>query len=110
MLVLARGSFKRSVLVGMLLLGLLTGCSNNPYPEDSSGKNVLHLGLRDDPNTLDPSASFVPTIVDSLHPAYFEYDYLKRDPLRLNLALGAELPTITPRRLPDGRMGETWSF
>ncbi len=86
------------------------GCDNNPLPAEPPGKAYLHLSLGDDPTSLDPSGSLLPTIVDNLYPAYFSYDYLKRNPLRLNLELGAAWPKREPYRLPNGRMGERWSF
>lgn len=91
-------------------LGLGVGCGNSPYPPETPGKRVLHLSLRDEPTTLDPSGSLQPTIVDLIYPAYFEYDYLKRNPVPLNLSLGARMPTIEPWTLPDGRKGQRWSF
>ncbi|MGV3618882.1 MAG: ABC transporter substrate-binding protein [Fimbriimonas sp.] len=94
-------------VVGVLLLA---GCDNSPYPPEPPGKRVLHLSLRDEPNTLDPAAALSPAIVDLIYPAYFEYDYLRRDPVPLNLAVGAMPPKIEPWRLPDGRMGERWTF
>jgi len=86
------------------------GCGNSPYPPEPAGKRIIHLSLRDDPNTLDPSASTLPGIIDSLHPAYYEYHYLKREPTVLTLALGEREPAIEPWRLPNGKMGERWTF
>jgi ABC-type transport system substrate-binding protein len=99
---------KRGVLLGLAVL--LCGCGNSPYPDEPPGKRILHLSLRDEPTSLDPAASLLPGIVDSVHPAYFEYDYLRRNPVPLNLALGAVYPTREPYRLPDGALGERWTF
>src|SRR5579859_4522592 len=92
------------------LIFLASGCNNDPYPPEPAGKKILHLWLADDPKTLDPSSSLVPDIVDCLYPAYFEYDYLMRDPIRLNLELGATYPTARPHPLPNGKIGERWTF
>jgi len=98
----------KSLLV--LALVSLCGCDNAPFPPEPNGQRVIHLSLTDEPNTLDPSASLAPAIVDLLYPAFFEYDYLKRDPQPLRLALGAKPPTREPWRLANGRIGERWTF
>lgn len=89
----------------MAAFALLAGCDTRPYPADPPGRKVIHLSLTDEPSTLDPSASLSPTIDDSVYPAYFEYDYVKR-PTRLRLALGAREPVV--RRI--GKIREEWTF
>lgn len=89
---------------------MLGGCGNDPYPPEPAGKRILHLSLRDEPTTLDPSGSLSSAITDLFYPAFFKYDYLRRNPVRLVLAWGAEFPSREAYRLPNGKMGERWTF
>ncbi len=103
-----------------LLVILLSGCSNNPYPPGQTARPILYRALGDDPRTLDPSVSYTITeanIVDLIYPTYFRYHYLKRDPFVLELALGAEQPKREPylyTETENGRKvqkrGEIWTF
>jgi ABC-type transport system substrate-binding protein len=103
-----------AALLCSVFIVLPAGCGNNPYPDGETATPTLYLSLRDDPQTLDPSNSYTPAIVDNICPAYFQYRYLKRDGDRLELALGAEQPRREPLRLTaaDGspRRGEVWTF
>jgi len=103
---------KRHEEIGIVAIALyvVVGCSNAPYSAEPADKRIIHLSLSDEPTTLDPSGSLAPAIVDLLYPAYFEYDYLKRDPQPLRLALGAKEPTREPYPLSNGAMGERWTF
>ena len=79
--------------------GLLSGCSNNPYPPGESAQNVVYSVLGDDPKSLDPSVSYTVDegkVVDLVYPSFYKYDYLLRDPFVLQLNLGAEEPKREP--------------
>src|SRR5947208_12868044 len=74
--------------VWLLLLGLLTtaGCSNNPYPRDEADRPIVYRALSDDPKTLDPSVCYIVDageILSLICNSYFQYDYLKQNPLKL---------------------------
>lgn len=111
-------------LVGLLFVSavafLAAGCSNNPYPPEDSRRPILYRSLSDDPKTLDPSVSYVVTegrILSVIYNSYFQYHYLKQNPLKLDLALGAVMPTRRPASawVMEGgkkvsRTGELWSF
>ncbi len=96
------------------------GCSNNPYPPDEARRPILYRSLPDDPKTLDPSVSYMVTeglILSVIYNSYFQYDYLKQNPLVLELGLGAVMPTRQPapawvmqggKKVP--KTGELWSF
>src|SRR5687767_4933081 len=75
---------------------VLVGCGNNPYPAAQDGQPIIYSRLGDDPKTLDPSISYridEGTILASIYNSYFQYHYLKQQPVRLELALGAKMPT-----------------
>lgn len=110
--------------VGRLLFALplaalcLSGCGNNPYPPGESEKSILFASMGDDPRTLDPTVSYTVTeavITDVIYPAYFQYNYLKRNPFVLELALGAVQPKREPYYFSDKpgaplKKGEQWTF
>ncbi|MCC6446052.1 MAG: hypothetical protein IT210_21685 [Armatimonadetes bacterium] len=107
-------------LATALFLLALAGCSNNPYPPGETAGAVLYRSIGDEPKSLDPSFAydiFTSTIIDVIHPAYFQYHYLKRNPFVLELALGAEMPRREPYAFSvreKGRLvpktGEAWTF
>jgi oligopeptide transport system substrate-binding protein len=111
------------LLWGLSLFGLgfgLAGCDNSPYPPGETGKSILYLALGDDPKTLDPTVAYDVAsgeVVNLIYPAYLEYDHLKRNPLQLDLDLGATMPvyqSVPVRETVDGkqgtRMGQLWTF
>lgn len=108
------------VLIGMFGTLALTGCNNNPYPAGETAQPVLYLSLADDPKTLDPSIGYdiaSGSIIDPIYPAYFEYNYLKRNPFELDLAVGAVPPKRTPfsytateHGKTTTKTGEEWTF
>src|SRR5579862_617748 len=74
---------------------LLCGCTNDPYPSSEQGKPILNAALADDPKTLDPSVVYNITdgvLANAVYVSYFQYHYLKRNPFKLELSLGAEMP------------------
>jgi ABC-type transport system substrate-binding protein len=92
-----------------LLLALVSGCSNNPYPPGESYGNVLYRELADDIKSLDPTFSFTVDesyLCDLIYPSFYKYNYLKRNPFVLETNLGAAEPGRVA--LPDG--GEEWTF
>ncbi|MCL5102659.1 MAG: ABC transporter substrate-binding protein [Armatimonadetes bacterium] len=109
-----------AVAIILVLLIVLSGCGNNPYPRGATARPVLYRAIIDDPKTLDPSVSYTVTeaqIVDLIYPAYFRYHYLKRDPFVLELNLGAEQPRREPyvysvkeNGRTVGARGESWTF
>jgi ABC-type transport system substrate-binding protein len=106
-----------AALLCAILIALPMGCGNNPYPDGDTATATIYLSLRDDPQTLDPSNSYTPAIVDNICPAYFQYRYLKRTGDRLELALGAEPPRriLLLRPADAGRhvarhCDEEWTF
>ncbi len=119
--------------VATVSLLLLSGCSNNPYPEENVEKPTLQVALLDDPKTMDPTTagdSVSSNVIDVIFPSFYKYHYLKRKPLVLELGLGAEPPkrtdepvvfTEAPKQAkPDGPKepilppattdGEKWTF
>src|SRR5712692_9502559 len=119
----ARGKFRAApAAIGLLLIGLLAtaGCSNNPYSRDEADRPMVYRALSDDPKTLDPSVCYIVDageILCLICNSYFQYDYLKQTPLKLELGIGATMPTREPapawvmqgkRQIP--KTGELWSF
>ncbi len=97
------------------------GCGNSPYPAANSSRSILYLALTDDVKTLDPTIAYdvdSGSIVNLLYSSYFKYDYLKRNPLQLDLCLGARMPIVKKVRylaaMPDGSKkmvdGQLWTF
>lgn len=99
---------------------LVAGCSNNPYPAEAARRPILYTSLSDDPKTLDPSVSYMVTegqILSVIYNSYFQYDYLKQNPLTLELGIGAVMPTrrAAPAWVMEGgkkvpKTGELWRF
>lgn len=106
------------VLLSGLTLLPLTGCSNNPYPQSEHRASILYRAFSDDPKTLDPSVCYVALeIVGLIYPSFYQYHYLKRDPLALELDLGAQEPerrsvpvTVVQNGRVIRRQGEEWTF
>ena len=104
----------------LLLATLLFGCGNSPYSGDETGQVALYTVFGDDPPTIDPSLAYdfnSEAIASLIYPSYFQYHYLKRDPLVLLPALGAGPPIVEPtpvvvvaagRRVV--RPGQKWTF
>lgn len=107
-------------LLLVVVLGAVSGCGNNPYPDGESARSIIYRTIGDDPKTLDPSLSYTVSeaqIIDVIYPSYFQYHYLKRNPFVLELALGAEQPKREPYAYSEkvkGRdvpkRGEAWTF
>ncbi len=92
------------VLLAGLLLGLLGGCTNNPYPDADSDKKVLYLAYSEPPKTLDPAVSYSTAehiITGPIYDTLLEYHYLER-PYRLIPGLAESVPQ--PEELDDGRV------
>jgi oligopeptide transport system substrate-binding protein len=96
----------------VLLAGalLLSGCTNNPYPDEDDGRKVYYSSFSEPPKTLDPATSYTTTehvftgiVFDTL----LEYHYLKR-PYELVPALAEEVPLAEP--LGDGRVRYTFTL
>jgi len=116
----AAARFSALLTVLTLLLAVLSGCSNNPYPAGSTSRSILYRDIPDDPKTLDPSVAYTTLESQILYlicPSYFRYHYLKRNPFVLELTLGAEQPQRTQyiyETTQNGRkvrlQGEMWTF
>ncbi len=111
---------RRYALLAIVALLLLPGCGNNPYPAGDTLKATLYTVFGDDPLTMDPSIAYdfnSEAIASLVYPSYYQYDYLKRDPLVLVPALGAEeakVEKVPVRAVEDGKpvtkTGERWTF
>src|SRR5436309_7645852 len=109
-----------ATLCALSLVLALAGCGNNPYAPGETARPNLYYALADDPKTLDPSVSYVMDelqILAMIHPCFFQYHYLKRNPFVLELALGAEMPrrepylyTVAGKGRPVQKRGEEWTF
>jgi oligopeptide transport system substrate-binding protein len=109
-----------AVFLLSLVVSILSGCSNNPYPAEDARRPILYRSLRDDPKRLDPSISYTfseEEILWVIYSSYFRYNYLKQEPFRLELGLGAMMPTRQPApawvkqgRKKTPKTGELWSF
>lgn len=92
-----------AVLCGMVV-GLLTGCSNNPYPEADSDRKVLYSAYQEPPKTLDPAVSYSTAdhaITGKVYDTLLEYHYLDR-PYRLIPGMAEAVPE--GEELDDGKM------
>jgi oligopeptide transport system substrate-binding protein len=114
------GCRRFSLGVFLLVLILPAGCSNNPYPPEDRLKSTLYIANPEDPKGLDPTYAYYDYenfIVDVIYLSFYQYQHLKRDPLVLELALGAEEPRCEPYpylEMVDGQTvlqtGEIWTF
>ncbi len=116
--------FRTSLWSALVCLGLslpaLQGCGNNPYPKSDARRAIHYRILAEDPKTLDPTVSYTNTeayVVDVIYPSFFQYNYLKIDPVELEPNLGAEMPTREDyvfEAEEDGqkvrKTGEVWTF
>src|SRR5579871_6498404 len=104
----------------LLLIPLLFGCSNNPYPPGETAQSVIY-GTVGEIKSLDPSVAYNTTesgVMDCTYPGYFKYHFLKQSPnYHLELALGAEEPkrepylySVTEKGKSVQKQGEQWTF
>ncbi|MBI3921420.1 MAG: hypothetical protein HY318_08400, partial [Armatimonadetes bacterium] len=103
-----------------MIVWLLAGCGNNPYPPGQTARPVLYSSLGDNPKTLDPSVSYTvgeSAIIDLIYPSYYQYHHLKRNPYVLQLCLGAKPPEresypclVTEKGGRIRKLGERWTF
>src|SRR5216684_4050226 len=103
-----------------LVLSLVAGCDNNPYPPEEAHRPILYRAIIEDPKRLDPSISYTvdeSEILSLVCNSYFQYHYLKQSPFVLELGIGAVMPTRQPapawvkekgKKVP--KTGELWSF
>src|SRR5437763_1047285 len=107
-------------LIAFATLFLLPGCGNSPYPTGDAAKATFYTVFADDPLTMDPSLAYdfnSEAIAALVYPSYYQYHWLKRNPLVLLPALGAEeakveqFPvTVLDEGQPVKRTGERWTF
>ncbi len=107
-------SFRSLCALG-LGLTLLSGCSNNPYPQastknDGTASTVWYQSLQEDPRTLDPQVQYNTVsneILANITEGLYQYQYLKRiNGFDVEPALADGMPVRTPN--PGG--GETWTL
>ncbi|HLJ55146.1 MAG TPA: ABC transporter substrate-binding protein [Chthonomonadaceae bacterium] len=111
--------FARCAAAAAALL-LLPGCGNSPYAASDADKPVFYTVFGDDPLTMDPSIAYdfnSEALAALVYPSFYQYHYLKRNPLVLLPALGAADPkveAIPVREVIAGkavtRTGQRWTF
>jgi oligopeptide transport system substrate-binding protein len=102
------------------VLCVVNGCGNSPYRLGDSARPMYYTVFADDPLTLDPSIAYdfnSEDVASLIYPSYYEYHYLKRDPLVLVPSLGAEGAqrekwpvTVTEHGRRTVKTGERWTF
>jgi ABC-type transport system substrate-binding protein len=88
----------------VLVLTLIVGCSNDPYPSTKEGEKILYSSFIDAPRTLDPATAYntrAHAITGAVYDTLLKYHFLKR-PLELMPGLVRALPEVTA--LSDGRV------
>lgn len=98
-------------ILGLLVIGLLSGCGNDPHPEpwrkvreDGSPWVVVYRGFPDDPRTLDPQVSYDTlghAVIGQLYESILDYDLFQTNPYKLVPCLVESLPERVP--VPEGR-------
>ncbi len=89
---------------GLLFVGLLASCTNDPYPSADHDKKILYTSFVEAPRTLDPAVAYTTAssvITGNVFDTLVEFHYLKR-PYELIPALAEKIPE--PERLSDGRI------
>jgi len=102
------------------LLSVLPGCGNSPYASRDTAQAIFYTYFLDDPLSLDPCIAYdfnSDAVASLVYPSYYQYHYLKRNPLVLLPALGATeavRETVPIRLVEHGRRrslsGERWTF
>ena len=81
-------------VLAVALLLLAGGCSNSPYRDTGSARQIYYGSIREDPKSLDPSVAYdtlSAMIIDPIYECLFQYAYLKR-PYQLEPALAERMP------------------
>lgn len=111
----------RAIFATLLLACLLvTGCSDNPYPPGETSKDIRYFVLTGMLKHMDPVVAYFVdegAVIDNVYTEFYKYDQLKRNPLALDLSLGASEATREPYPFVDKsgpkpvrRIGEAWTF
>ena len=83
----------------LLVVAVLGGCTNNPYPGRDAEQPVLYRPFSDAPKTLDPAVAYTTTAHDIsglVNATLLEYHYLKR-PYTLIPGLAVAVPVAEAR-------------
>ena len=107
-------------LLALLCLGVSAGCGNNPYPRSEWRRPALYSYFVDEPKSLDPTYSYYvheARIVDVINLSFYQYRYLKRNPVQAGVSARPNHRSSTPypfTEVVDGkrvsRTGEIWTF
>jgi len=94
----------RAAVAGALVVLVLGGCTNDPYPSADALERILYQPFDDPPKTLDPQVAY--SVVDHMVIGYvydtlLGYHYLKR-PFTLIPGMAEQVPEA--RELEDGRV------
>jgi ABC-type transport system substrate-binding protein len=83
----------------IVLLVLVSACSNNPYPSSDDGIKVRYAALPEWPKTLDPAVSYSAldhVVIGNVYDTLLEYHYLAR-PYQMMPGLAEAVPEAEPR-------------
>jgi len=99
----SRGGIVRlTVVAGFFGLLLVSGCTNNPYPDADRDAKVLYSSFAEAPKTLDPAVAYTTAehiVTGNVYDTLLEYHYLRR-PYELIPGLAETVPRAQVK--PDG--------
>jgi ABC-type transport system substrate-binding protein len=82
------------VRVALVVVALLVGCTNDPYPEEDDGRKIVYIPFETPTKTLDPAVAYTTVdhaVTGPVYDTLLEYHYLER-PYRLIPGLARTVP------------------
>ncbi len=100
-----RASGTRAVgLLVMVALPCAVACTNNPYPDEDTGRRIFYAAYAEAPKTLDPAVAYSTVdhmVTGAVYDTLLQYHFLER-PYRLIPGLLEEIPEA--QTMPGGRV------
>jgi len=83
-----------TVRVALVVVALLVGCTNDPYPDEDDGRKIVYIPFETPTKTLDPAVAYTTVdhaVTGPVYDTLLEYHYLER-PYRLIPGLARAVP------------------
>ena len=95
----------RVILLALLGAALAVACTNNPYPEPTTGEKVLYTNYQEPPKTLDPAVAYSTAdhvITGAVYDTLLEYHFLDAPVPADSRAAGGDARAGAAGRRPRG--------